>query len=923
VAFPQTPLPVKVYLCPGGNPGLPASWVWTDVTADVRVANGIVIEAGRGDEASEVDAGKCTLTLDNRGGDYCTRNPLGQWYGQLAKNTPLRVALTQITDAFGRAVVNDWDDTDTGQTWVNFGAGGSVFTSDWQVSDGMGRHFVPVASAYRASWLPSAPLLDVDLTITVDMFISSVAGGDIEPANIMLRAQSTGDYYLARVAVNASEVVTCTLYDPAGNALDSGVVSGLTFDGSPLRVRAQIIGSTLRIKAWAAAGVEPAVWHAEAVDHTISVAGGVGVRSGVGAGNSNTKPIEFRYDDLVVEVDRFVGTVPEWPPRWGDKAAADATVQVVASGIFRRLRQGKTPLRSAAHRAISAAAPLAYWPLEDPERAVAAASAVAGVKPMTPIGVSRFTTPSGVPIRAAGAPKFAANVGPGGADKLVSLLDGGLLRGQVPKVAATAWQIDFTAAFNLSAWDPSFVMSPIGWTARGTYGWWTVGFANNSVMVRLDHTPLSGSFGFADVAFQAYDGQPHHYRITAAQAGANITARIYIDGVLRATADDGNFPTPGPVVGTLGEVVEVLINSNEDPNMGLPYAFGHVAYWPSILSTPVADGLVDAVYGWPGETAAGRIIRVCGEEGIPYHVRDSGLGQAMGPQPVATVLDILRQSEAADGGVLAELQAGVRYMERVERYNPPVALALDFANGDIAEAPEPTEDDQRARNDWTVKRQDGGEFQHVDQDHIDLNGRYDDSRTVNVVRDADLPAIAQWLVHEGTVDALRWPRIDLNLAASPELIPAWLACGQGARLTADNPPATAVRDALDVIVEGYVEILGEFDWHVALNCSPAATYQVFQVEDTTLGRLDSSTSVLASGVNASATSLSVSITGALWSTTSEPWDIDVGGERMTVTAVSGATSPQTFTVTRAVNGVSKAHSAGARVRLWRSGVVAR
>jgi hypothetical protein len=46
-----------------------------------------------------------------------------------------------------------------------------------------------------------------------------------------------------------------------------------------------------------------------------------------------------------------------------------------------------------------------------------------------------------------------------------------------------------------------------------------------------------------------------------------------------------------------------------------------------------------------------------------------------------------------------------------------------------------------------------------------------------------------------------------------------------------------------------------------------------------------------------------------------PFDIRVGGEVMTVTSVSGGTSPQTFTVTRSINGVTKAHTVGTDVRL--------
>ncbi len=67
----------------------------------------------------------------------------------------------------------------------------------------------------------------------------------------------------------------------------------------------------------------------------------------------------------------------------------------------------------------------------------------------------------------------------------------------------------------------------------------------------------------------------------------------------------------------------------------------------------------------------------------------------------------------------------------------------------------------------------------------------------------------------------------------------------------------------------------------------------------------------------SETSFTVAIaSGHLWTTSAAqfPFDIIVGGERMTVTAISGASSPQTFTVTRSVNGVQKSHLAGVAVK---------
>lgn len=70
-------------------------------------------------------------------------------------------------------------------------------------------------------------------------------------------------------------------------------------------------------------------------------------------------------------------------------------------------------------------------------------------------------------------------------------------------------------------------------------------------------------------------------------------------------------------------------------------------------------------------------------------------------------------------------------------------------------------------------------------------------------------------------------------------------------------------------------------------------------------------------------SITVATTGAssgspLWTTNAVdfPFDVNIGGERMTVSSISGSSSPQTFAVTRAVNGVIKPQTAGTDVRLW-------
>lgn len=86
-------------------------------------------------------------------------------------------------------------------------------------------------------------------------------------------------------------------------------------------------------------------------------------------------------------------------------------------------------------------------------------------------------------------------------------------------------------------------------------------------------------------------------------------------------------------------------------------------------------------------------------------------------------------------------------------------------------------------------------------------------------------------------------------------------------------------------------------------------------------RVDTDGAELAADATASATSLSVTVTsGVLWATTAlDPTDFPftarLGGEEVTVTGISGTASPQTWTVVRSANGISKAQTAGTAVSL--------
>ena len=80
------PVTVEMYL----------SGQWTDVTGFVMVRdeNGnITITRGRRDEGSTTEQSTCTLILNNRDGRWSPRYPAGLYYGIIGRNTPVRVSV--------------------------------------------------------------------------------------------------------------------------------------------------------------------------------------------------------------------------------------------------------------------------------------------------------------------------------------------------------------------------------------------------------------------------------------------------------------------------------------------------------------------------------------------------------------------------------------------------------------------------------------------------------------------------------------------------------------------------------------------------------------------------------------------------------------------------------------------------------------
>ncbi len=230
--FPYAPLDVAVELYLNSG--------WTDVTSDVYARDKVRISRGRANEQSSPSPSTCQLTLDNRTGKYSTRNPTSPYYPTLGRNTPIRVAIRTAKDAYGRTVSNSWSTADVGGTWSTAGSGGTVQAPDWNVGSGVGTLLVPVASAYRLSYLGGQLYRDVDVVGTVSVSFSNVTGGDLDLGIILLSGLTTSDYFKVVLKCTSAEALTMSITHPDGTVIvGSGSPSPARRCGSVARLTAR------------------------------------------------------------------------------------------------------------------------------------------------------------------------------------------------------------------------------------------------------------------------------------------------------------------------------------------------------------------------------------------------------------------------------------------------------------------------------------------------------------------------------------------------------------------------------------------------------------------------------------------------------------------------------------------------------------
>lgn len=863
------------------------SGAWQDISGDVYHRDRISISRGRADEGTRADPGKCGLTIENRDGKYSPRNPHSPLFGLIGRNTPIRVSRADpsvTADAFTRTVSGSWGSTPQSQTWSQTGSGGTVDAADFEVDGDEAVHHVETTVAYRLNYLSSLSLTDVDATTTFRLTFTDVTGGALEPANILLRGQDVNNYYMCRVEILTDETVKVSIHKngTGGGQLDSGViVSGLTHTaGLSIKVRAQAIGKGLRMKVWSATDAEPVKWTTSAESSLITSAGWVGLRSGVASGNTNTKPIDFYYDEFTVTNlanIRFVGEVSSWPPRW-DVAGVDAYAPIEAAGILRRLGQGASPLKSSLKRHILASDPHVYWPMDGGKLSEA-------LKPLVGNGTSFVHATS-----LAGFLDF-------GATEMAPWLESGAAFNAAASAVAKIGSMSLTPTRITAEWvrlRPSEVTSGSGFIFSGSNGtdtldWYVTTYASSphiDIFLLVNGTSVANPTA---VVPSLLDTSLHHIRFDATQSGGNINYSLYVDGVSVISTS---------VAQTLAGITKVTFGPTAHD------LHGHLALWQD--GPPSLSDAVDAAFGHQGEPAGQRIKRLCDEEAVPFTSRGDLLAtEPAGFQRIATFLELLDDAAGVDSGILHETryELGLTYRTRESLYNPSPALTLDYAAGHISPPFEPTDDDADVRNDVTVERSGGSSARSVletgtlsVQAPPDGVGRYDESVTLTLDTDDQPANHAGWRRHFGTWDEPRYPTVAVDLAKNTSLLASVTAIESGDLFEIDNPPKWVPPGPIELLTRGYSESFDQHWWDWSVNATPGGPWFVFVVGDAVNGRLDTAGSEIASGATV-ATDAGNSTISHMVVPDSEAGGFAIGNKAQLFTSAGALKESTVFTVT--------------------------
>ncbi|MDX2705797.1 hypothetical protein PV350_23475 [Streptomyces sp. PA03-6a] len=875
---------------------------WTDVTSRVRYEGGVSVRSGQTGETSRVEPSTCDLALNNRDGRFSPRNPSSPYYGLLVKGTRLRTSvrgpymhlrvnrgnddaattpdhssldITGDLDVRLDAALDDWGElatielmgkeeaTGDQRSWGLWVSNGFLFF-EWS-SDGTAATIKNIASTAR---VPSSGVNRLSVRITLD--VNNGSGGH------------TATFYTGTGGVGGSWT---QLGDPVvGTGTTSIFASsaplhvGAINDMNNTNPRGMIYAAQVRSGIGGSVVANPDFTiQAEGTTSFADIAGRVWTVAGTAS--------ITRY------IPRFYGEINDIQVS-GNQAATDSSVRVQASDLTKRLGASSTPLFSPLRQELSSPTRqniVAYWPLED----AAGSSSMIGLYQagrMKITGSLNFGTSTqwmgSAALPSMGNASLSATVGAYTTTSETSVR----MQITVPSggVASTQDLLDLYGTGSAVHWKLTL-------NSSGSISLMAFDGDGGTIL-----NPGFISFGVnSDLSVLVLE---------LTQSGSNINWRVIVQNYTNVTDITQGVPVAtsnGTLTGnTVGRITRVIIGS--DRGLG-DVVVGHVSVANALAAYAITN---NAVLGYAGELASARQPRICTANGLtfqPINHGQSGNEVFLGRQPVATVMDVLRDTADTDRGILyaARTHSGLIYRSRLSLYNQDPVVQLDCASGHIGDTLQPVDDDQVLANRVTVNRAFGSSAVVAldagtlsTQDPPNGIGLREYSEQVSVSTDDALPQHANWILHQRTLDEARFPSITFKLHGNAftnnaALMNQMLLTRIGDRVTVTGQPGWLPPDDISQIVVGFNEYYDDHQHLLTVVCMPESVYHVAVADGSAYERVDTDGSSLAMGAPSSTTTLTVATDdGAdVWVDSIDyasdfPLDVRLGGEVVTATAIT-------------------------------------
>lgn len=900
--------------------------VETDVSAFILQRDPMTITRGRSGEGSTTNPARFACTLDNRDQRFSPRLQSSIYFRKIGRNTQIKagvrygerflpftgsaLAYASAPDSAGLSVTGDLDlrvdvtlsswratasATPLLAKWTSVGNQRSYY---FQLEAGTGRPqllwsndgiaTLAATSTIRLPWPPSGRC-----TVRATLDVNDGAGNNVVTFYYSTTPGTAGPWRQLGDPVVTAGITS--IFDGTASAIVGGfiAISGLPSGRlHQAEIRNGIGGSVVGSPAFAAQA-----------EGATSFSDGTNTWTLTGATATNKRTL-------------FAGEIPSWP-RGRDQTGRDLYVPIEAAGIMRRLGTGSPVLDSTLRKAVpgTVSGIVAYWPMEDGDRAEVSVSGLSGGLPM------RFGAP---------APAFGSSNGVFDGAASLPTLNGSKPRGSVQPYTSTG-QVCVRMLLQMPAGGSTDGTVILRILTGGTSAQWDLIYGTGGTLTLQAYDSAGTSLGGSGIVAFNLDGRAVMVQVDLTQTGGDVAYAF-------STVEPGKS-VGGTSSGTLvGRTVTVARAVQLNPSGALTdTVVGHVIVSKTVTSL---FSLGPSLSGYARETAGRRVERLCSEQGItfvPWGDLDDTV--QMGPQPVATLLEVLRECEAADYGVLFEPRdvVGIAYRPGSSIASPGTRVILDGGGGlggdliDLADQ----DDDQLTRNDVSVTRRGGTTSRQVDTTST-LSvlappagvGRYDTGSTQNLYADSQVDDAARWGLNLGTVDEPRYPGVDVSLARTALVgdtvtTAAVLDAELGDGLSITSPPTGHGTQTLRQLIIGETLGLEYADLRVRFVCQPARPWDVgvFDYEHPDEpSRYDTAGTTVNGAHTSVTTSLAVTVVGSGWGHADGDYDIRVAstGEEMRVTAVTGTAPSQTLTVTRGVNGTSAVALVGGEdVRLAR------